>query len=286
METSIRQLKQSEFPPLLNEIPDPPKQLFVRGTLPPLHTKFLCIVGSRRHSPYGKDACETLIKELSGYNIAIISGLALGMDSIAHRAALGAGLTTIAIPGSGLSDSVLYPRTHRFLAHDILKEGGCLLSEFEPDFKATIYSFPQRNRIMAGMSHAVLIVEAGEKSGTLITSRLATEYNREVLTIPGSIFSKLSYGPHMLIRLGATPVTKGEDILEALGIEKNITPKQKLHNLSEHEKKVLQLLEHSMTRDKLLSELNLPISQANVLLSAMELKGLIVEKLGEFRTTR
>ena len=286
METSIRQLKQSEFPPLLNEIPDPPKQLFVRGTLPPLHTKFLCIVGSRRHSPYGKDACETLIKELSGYNIAIISGLALGMDSIAHRAALGAGLKTIAIPGSGLSDSVLYPRTHRFLAHDILKEGGGLLSEFESDFKATVYSFPQRNRIMAGMSHATLVVEAGEKSGTLITSRLASEYNREVLTIPGSIFSKLSYGPHMLIRLGATPVTKGEDILEALGIEKNTLPKQKLHNLSENEKKVLQLLEHPMVRDELLSKLNLPISEANVLLSAMELKGLIVEKLGEIRTTR
>lgn len=283
MEQKVRQLKRSEFPPLLSEISDPPEQLYLRGTLPSPETKLLAVVGSRRHSPYGKDACETLIKGLAGHNIAIVSGLALGMDAIAHRAALSAGLPTIAVPGSGLSDEVLYPRTNSILATDILEAGGALLSEFEPTFRATPYSFPQRNRIMAGMSHATLVIEAGEKSGTLITARLAMEYNRDVLTVPSSIFSKLSYGPHMLIRNGATPVTKSEDILEALGIEAAQREKKVFENLSANEKKVLEFLEHPLPRDELLAHLNIPITEANVLLSSMELKGIIVERLGELR---
>ena len=282
MENSVIQLNSSEFPPLLSEIPDSPSELYVRGTLPDPTTKLLAIVGSRRHSPYGKEVCETLIQGLRGHDIAIVSGLALGIDAVAHRAALETGLKTIAVPGSGLDDSVLYPRTNRLLARDILSTGGALLSEFEPMFKATPYSFPQRNRIMAGMSHATLVIEAGEKSGTLITARLAMEYNRDVLTVPSSIFSRLSYGPHMLIRNGATPITKSEDILEVFGIEKE-THKKAPQNLGENEKKVLQILLHPMRRDELLDAMNLPIRDANVLLSSMELKGLIIEKLGEVR---
>ncbi|MCW9054683.1 MAG: DNA-processing protein DprA [Candidatus Pacebacteria bacterium] len=283
MEHEVRQLKRIEFPPLLSEIPDPPKRLFVRGVLPSPETKLLAVVGSRRHSPYGKDACETLIRGLFGHDIAIVSGLALGMDAIAHKAALSAGLKTIAVPGSGLNDNVLYPRTNHILAREILKASGALLSEFEPTFHATPYSFPQRNRIMAGMSHATLVIEAGDRSGTLITARLAMEYNRDVLTVPGSVFSKLSYGPHMLIRNGATPVTTSDDILEALGLETTSDKKKQHENLSANEQKVLKLLEHPMPRDELLEQLGLPITEANVLLSSMELKGFIVERLGELR---
>jgi len=160
---------------------------------------------------------------------------------------------------------------------DLVKEGA-LISEFEPDFRATPYSFPQRNRIMAGISNAVLIVEAGEKSGTLITARLATDYNREVLTVPASIFNKNSYGPHMLIRLGATPITKSEDILEVF----NMKPEEKevvIENLSDDEKKVIALL--PLPRDEVIRTLNIPTRDANILLGAMELKGLVKESLGE-----
>lgn len=274
-------LKPEQFPKLLKEIPDPPKQLYIKGELPEGDTKFLCVVGSRRYSPYGKEVCEELISGLSGYDIVIVSGLALGIDSIAHRSALSAGLRTIAIPGSGLNENVLYPSSHRMLAKKIVESGGALISEFEPDAEATVYTFPQRNRIMAGMSHAILVIEAVEKSGTLITARLALDYNRDVLTVPGSIFSKSSFGPHSLIRLGSTPITTSADILEALNIEEG-DRKQVSHGpLSKSEQIVLKLLDSPLERDTLISKLNMKISEANVLISLMEIKGLLIERLGE-----
>lgn len=287
MDYPIRQLDRNEFPILLSEITDPPEKLYLRGILPADTTKLLCVVGSRKYSSYGKDVCEKLIAGLAGYDIAIVSGLALGIDSVAHRAALGKGLMTIAIPGSGLDDAVLYPSAHRGLANQILSQGGGLLSEFDPDFRATPYSFPERNRIMAGVSHATLIIEATKKSGTLITARLATEYNRDVFTVPGSIFALQSYGPHMLIRLGATPIRDSNDILEALDIE--TTEKQKsidLNQLTKSERQIMKLLEEPTARDELIHKLNIKTSDANILLSAMELKGLVEERLGEFRISK
>ena len=142
-------LTKEQFPELLREITDPPKKLFIKGELPSEEMKFLCVVGSRKYSPYGKEVCRTLIEGLKGYDVVIVSGLALGIDAIAHEAALEVGLTTIAVPGSGLGDKVLHPSTNRNLAKRILDAGGALVSEFEEDFKATYYSFPQRNRIMA-----------------------------------------------------------------------------------------------------------------------------------------
>ena len=222
----IRELKKKEFPAQLLEIPQPPEKLFIRGELPGPDTKLLCVVGSRRYTNYGKEACEKLIAGLRGYDVAIVSGLAIGIDGIAHQTAMNTGLRTIAVPGSGLGVEALHPQAHIGLAKKILDNGGCMLSEYESNFKATRWSFPQRNRIMAGLSCAVLIIEAETKSGTLITSRLATEYNKDVLTVPGNIFSKTSEGPHMLIRLGATPITKPEELLEALGFKnKNETPR-------------------------------------------------------------
>ncbi|HJL55739.1 MAG TPA: DNA-processing protein DprA, partial [Candidatus Paceibacterota bacterium] len=262
-------LTKEQFPQLLQEINDPPKKLHVKGKLPEDDMKFLCVVGSRKYSPYGKEACKTLIEGLRGYDVVIVSGLALGIDGIAHEAALDAGLTTIAVPGSGLGDDVLYPSTHKNLAKRILDAGGALISEFEENFRATSYSFPQRNRIMAGMSHATLIIEAEEKSGTLITSKFATEYNRDVLTVPASIFSDNSYGPHMLLRLGATPVTSSEDILEAFGLKADVgQQKLKLEDLSSDEKKVVEILKNPVSRDELVARLGLPIQKANVTLSA------------------
>jgi DNA processing protein len=283
----IRELKKKEFPTQLSEIPQSPVKLFIRGDLPGPNTKLLCVVGSRRYTNYGKEVCEKLIAGLRDYDIAIVSGLAIGIDGISHQAAINTGLKTIAVPGSGLDITSIHPQAHIGLMKKILESGGCILSEYEPDFKATQYSFPQRNRIMAGLSSAVLIIEAEIKSGTLITSRLATDYNKDVLTVPGSIFSKTSEGPHMLIRLGATPITKSSDLLEALGFKtKDSQPRNlelEYNECSPEEKAVIKILRIPTPRDEVLRALNMPVSQANAVLSVMELKDLIKETLGEIR---
>lgn len=282
----IIKLKPEEFPSQLLEIPQPPKTLYIRGSMPDLDLTYLAVVGSRNYTSYGKDICEKLIKGLQGYPIVIVSGLALGIDSIAHRTALNVGLKTIAFPGSGLDDKVIYPKTNIFLAKEIIENGGCLISEFEPNFISTLYSFPQRNRLMAGMSKAVLIIEAEEKSGTLITARLALDYNKDVLAVPGSAFSSNSNGTNWLIKQGATPITKSEDILEALGfkIEKpELSDEEKYADCSIEEIMVINLLREPRERDDLIREMKMDIAEANALLSIMELKELIKEELSEIR---
>ena len=283
MKDSLATLSPSQFPPLLSEIPDPPKKLYVRGALPSYEKLWIAVVGSRAATSYGRQAVRHLIEGLRGYPIVIVSGLAYGMDAEAHKAALEAGLPIVAVPGSGLDWSVLYPRANVNLAREIIKAGGAHLSEFEPNMKAADYTFPQRNRIMAGLCKAVLVIEAKERSGSLITARLATEYNRELLVVPGSIFSAESRGTHQFLKLGATPVTEPEDILRALGIETQ-TREMTLHiDLFENERRVLEIIVSPVSRDKLLETLKLPVSEANILLSTMEIKGLIVEELGVVR---
>ena len=280
-----RQLALSEFPELLHEIPDPPKTLSIKGAFPSAELKLLAVVGSREYTSYGKEAAGRLIAGLRGYPVGIVSGLAIGIDGIAHKAALDAELYTMAIPGSGLGDDVLYPRAHTTLAREILENGGALLSEFPEHEKAAQYTFPQRNRIMAGITHATLVIEAAAKSGTLITARLAADYNRDVLTVPGSIFSKNTEGPHMLIRNGAVPVTKSEDVLEALGIEaraaEDASTAAMRADLSEREQNVCRALSEPRARDELIVLLAIPAKDANILLATMELKGVIVERFGK-----
>jgi DNA processing protein len=282
----IVKLEKEKFPKSLLEIPQPPSQLYVLGELPPEDYTYLCIVGSRKFTSYGKEACEKIIEGLKGYPIVIVSGLALGIDSISHRKAVSVGLKTMVFPGSGLSPSAMYPKTNARLAEEIVRDGGCLISEFEPDFKATLWSFAKRNRLMAGISKAVLIIEAEEKSGTMITARLATEYNRDVLAVPGGIFSPNSKGTNKLIRLGAMPITCAEDVLLALGfnIEKDSVHQAKLfEDLSDEEKKVIEILREPIPKDELIKKLKLPIHEVNTLLSVLEIKGLIKEELGEIK---
>jgi len=282
----IRKLPKEKFPEALLEIPQPPEELWIIGDLPKDKLIYLCVVGSRKFTSYGRESCEKIIAGLRGYPIAIVSGFALGIDTIAHKKAMQTGLKTIVFPGSGLSDEAMYPKTNVRLMREVVESGGCLISEFEPDFKATQWSFPMRNRLMAGISKAVLIIEAEEKSGTLITARLATEYNRDVLVVPGSVFSSNSKGTNKLIRQGATPVTCAEDVLEALGFEK---PKDKekqatlFSDLSPEEKKVVLLLREAMPRDDLIRAMEMPTPNANAILSIMEIKELIKEEMGEIR---
>ena len=293
MSYKIAKLPVSDWPPLLTEINQQPKELYFVGAVPDWSRKLLCIVGARKNTTYGKEAVETLVEGLKDYPITIVSGLALGIDSIAHRAAMKNGLPTIAVPGSGLSPRALHPQSHLRLAEEIVRSGGTLMNEFDPNFKATHWSFPQRNRIMAGLSNATFVIEAEKKSGTLITARLAIEYNRDVLTLPGSIWNTTSQGPHMLLRMGATPIRDSADLLEALGIKDESTSAKatadetKYFDCSEKEMLIVKLLNEPLPRDEILrsaeKEFKMPISETQTLLSLLELKGLIKESLGEVR---
>ena len=285
----MHRIQKDNIPKALLELPEPPKKLYIIGTLPKEEQVYLTIVGSRKHTSYGRDACVRLIESLAGYPIVIVSGLAMGIDTIVHETALRVGLTTIAFPGSGLDPKVLYPRTNHRLAQKIVKQGGCLLSEFEPKTEAALWTFPKRNRLMAGISQATLIIEAEKESGTLITSRLATEYNRDVMALPGNIFSPTSSGTNMLLRLGATPITRSEDILEVLGfdIEDSVESHSKrleaLADCSDEEKKILAVLREALPRDELARILNKPVHEVNETLSILEIKGLLKEEYGEIR---
>jgi DNA processing protein len=282
----IQKLSKKEFPKALLEIPQPPENLWIIGELPKEKLIYLCVVGSRKNTSYGKEACEKIIAGLKNYPIAIVSGFAMGIDTIAHKKAMQTGLKTLVFPGSGLSSEAMYPKTNVRLMNEIVENGGCLISEFEPDFKATYWSFPMRNRLMAGISKAVLIIEAEERSGTLITARLATEYNRDLLVVPGSIFSANSKGVNKLIHQGATPVTCSEDVLEALGFElpkKEERQAKLFYDLSPEEKKIVALLREPMPRDDLIRAIKMPTPTANALLSIMEIKELIKEETGEIR---
>ncbi len=277
----------STFPRRLREINDPPKKLYIKGVLPPEEHKWLCVVGARKYTPYGKSACEHLIHGIAGLPVVIVSGLALGIDSIAHEAALAAGLKTVGVPGSGLDPDVLYPSTSRSLADKILQNGGALLSEFEPGFKATQWSFPQRNRIMAGLSDAILIIEAELKSGTLITARLAADYNRDVAAVPGPISSTTSEGPHMLIRKGAALIDSPEALRETLGFAENSDKpaKRDYSSCSDAELEILSILASPVSKQDLIEKLDMPVSHLYSLLTTLEIKGLIKEELGEIRKT-
>ncbi|MDQ3076227.1 MAG: DNA-processing protein DprA [bacterium] len=287
MKYEIRNLAKEYWPEGLNEIPQPPTRLWIVGDFPDSENLiYLSVVGSRKFTTYGKEVCEKLIAGLKGYPIVIVSGLAMGIDAIAHKKALEVGLRTVVFPGSGLSLKAMYPKTNVKLAEEIVRSGGCLISEFDPDFKATLWSFGKRNRLMAGISKAVLIIEAAEKSGTLITARLATEYNRDVLAVPGSIFSPNAKGTNQLLRLGATPITCVDDLLDALGFKKetDVDKQQKLFaDLSPEEKNVIKILHEPMPRNELIRTLKIGTQNANSLLSIMEIKGLIKEEMGEIR---
>lgn len=275
----IEELKN--IPYRLREIGDPPEKLYIQGEFPNEEMKFLTVVGSRRHSAYGKAVCQKLIEKLKGYPIVIVSGMALGIDAVAHESAIKAGLKTIAIPGSGLDPKVLYPKTNFSLSRKILESGGCLLSEFEPDYKATNWGFIQRNRIGAGLADAVLLIEAGEKSGTLTTARLAVDYNRDVLVIPGNITSPTSKGSNALLQDGAIPILKSADILEALGLKENEGRVETKINLPEEEKKVFEILIDPLSKEEISQKLNKPITEINILVTMLEIRGLVKQSEGK-----
>lgn len=268
--------------PQLAELPQPPKKLFVRGDIGAVaDKKLIAVVGSRKCTSYGKAACRSLIEGLRGYPVVIVSGLALGIDSVAHEAALDAGITTLSFPGSGLDWNVIYPAQHKGLAENILRAGGALVSEYKPDQRGALWTFPQRNRLMAGIADLTIVVEAEAKSGTLITARLATEYNKIVGALPGPVTSPSSYGTNWLLKLGAVPITESADILRELGLNADIrTTLGELDILNADEERVLAALSEPKSRDRIIAELGLLPADANVIFSTLEIKGAIRETLG------
>jgi len=289
----IEKMRPEYWPPGLQQIPDKPHTLYYRGVVPDLDQKFLCIIGPRKYTDYGAQVCQELIKGLKGFPITIVSGLAYGIDSIAHKHALDYGLKTVAFPGSGLDKSVIYPRAHFNLAMQILESGGTLISEFSNQTEAAPWTFPKRNRLMAGISDAVLVIEAGQKSGTMITSRLALDYNRNVLAVPGSIFNLTSVGTNNLIKDGAVPITNSQDILWALGfgeeeinlfteLEQNKNFASAAKNLSDTEKQILEVLSEPLNIDQIAKKIDMPINMIIQSLTELEMKDLIFEKEGLF----
>lgn len=286
MEPAI--LYPQDFPLQLREIPQPPERLWLRGSLPSAGHKLLAVVGSRALTPYGREACQFLVEGLAGYPVSIVSGLALGADAAAHRSALAAGLHTLAIPGSGLDDAVLYPRSNLTLAHDILFAGGGLVSEKEPAHQAQPWDFPSRNRLMAGIADAVLVIEAGPKSGSLITARLAGEYGRDLLCVPHRIGDPHADACHAFVRVGAALVSEPVHILEALGIAPRLpeggdAEVEARLGLSPDERLIHDLLADPMSRDELICASALPSGDALMLIGMLELKGVIKEEFGAWR---
>ncbi|MBU6321453.1 MAG: DNA-processing protein DprA [Patescibacteria group bacterium] len=284
-ELAREEWEAAEWGARLREIPQPPAKLWARGAMIPAGHKALVVVGSRAMTRYGEEACRLLVAGLAGYPISIVSGLALGMDTAAHKAALAAGLHTLALPGSGLGDDVIYPRSNRGFALEILDAGGGMLAEYAPEEKTRLHYFPARNRLMVGIADAVLIIEAGQKSGTLITARLAAEYNRDLLAVPHRIGDPHAFGPHLFIRLGATLVTEPLHILEALGIAPRDEggAREAPSDLEETERTVWDALAEPLPRDELLRAVGGNAGEALTALVALELRGLAKEEFGAWR---
>ena len=264
-----------QYPERLRTIYDPPPVLYVQGELDPPDRTSIAIVGTRGASNYGKSAAADLAKRLGEAGITVVSGLALGIDAAAHRGAMAGGGRTIAVMASGLDR--IYPSTHTQLAKQIV-ESGALVTEFPLGTKPDAMNFPRRNRVISGMTSGTLVVEAGEKSGALITAAFATDQGRDVYAVPGSIFSPMSKGTNSLIRDGATPVTCVDDILAELQpsrVPRQLTAKDILPP-DETERAILEVLGADPTHiDEIAQTVSLPMSTVSAALAMMELKGMV-----------
>ena len=277
---TIAVIKKSsrDYPKILKEISGASKQLYVRGELPGNHEMNFAIVGTRTASEYGKTLAFKIAKELAELGFNIVSGLALGVDTESHLGALAGGGKTVAVLGSAIDYNSIYPSVNISLVKNIVSNGGAVISEYAPGTKSEIWYFPERNRIISGLSRGVLVVEAPEKSGALITARLALEQNRDVFAIPGSIFSKNSIGTNILIKSGAKVVTSVDDILEELNltdlkINKNTKEEESLTN---EEKIILNIIEEEPIHiDKICHASKMSASQALSIVSILEIKGMI-----------
>lgn len=280
----ILKITDASYPQLLSQIYDPPFLLYWKGKLDLDQDLPLAVVGSRKYSAYGEQISNALIPELAGNGMTIVSGLALGVDALAHSLALKAEGRTIAVLGSGLDEQSIYPAQNKKLMERIMDSGGTILSEFPPGTKPAKYTFPQRNRIIAGLSLGVLIVEAATKSGALITAEFASEEGREVFAVPGNIYSPTSRGTNQLIQKGAHVVTAARDILEMFNIEtrSNKDNSETLSDLPPQEKKIASLLSYQpLPLEEIIKKSELDTQTVNSTLTILEIKGIIKDAGGK-----
>ncbi len=266
-----------EYPELLKQVYDPPFCLFVRGELSN-DTYNLAVVGTRKYTQYGKQMTQELVAPLAEQGITIVSGLALGIDSIAHETTLSSGGKTIAVLGSGINDRHIYPAAHRDLAKRIVASGGAVISEYPPGALPNKYTFPLRNRIIAGMSLGTLVIEAKKKSGALITSTYALDHDREIFTIPHNLTSETGEGPNNLIKSGAKIVMTYEDIIDALNLQdiaQYVTNKDILPDSPQEAKLLEHLTREPVHVDDLIKQSLMSSPEVNATLTMMEMKGKV-----------
>ncbi len=268
------------FPELLGAIHDPPPGLFLRGAAGAdvLSRPAVAVVGARSCSSYGSQVARTLGRELAAAGVVVVSGMARGVDGEAHRGALEAGGTTVAVLGCGIDRD--YPAAHASLAAAI-RETGLVVSEYAPGVEPAPWRFPARNRIIAGLTHATVVVEARERSGALITADLALEEGREVFAVPGEITSRLSAGSNQLLRLGAAPATSAADVLESFGLEPAVAPLPELGPAGEGV--LARLRDSPATADELAHVSGVAAAELAVVLTELELAGVVAEAEGLYR---
>lgn len=284
---NIITINDPRYPKLLKQIgKDTPKQLYYRGNWDEkIFENCLAVVGSRRMTSYGKQITNKLISEIAGAGITIVSGFMYGIDAAAHKTALDIGGRTIAVMPCGIER--IHPEYQTKLYRDILENDGLIISEFEGDFLPAFWTYPKRNRIIAGLSKATMVVEAGLKSGSLITANLAKKYKRKVFAVPGPLTSVLSQGISQLIRDGAEVVTSADDVSEYYNIRypiPDIPPNgSQFSKLSELEQKIIQKLQQEpMEIDVLSRSLKISSAEIGTTMSLMQLKGLIFIENGKY----
>ncbi len=274
------------YSPLLKQIYAPPLILYYRGDISILLTKrIIGVVGTRKASSYGKKVCRELITELAQNNIAITSGMAMGIDTIAHESCIQTGGKTIAVLGGGIDEASIHPRCNMRLAHNII-EKGLMISEFPPFTEASKFNFPRRNRIISGVSRGVMVAEAPEKSGALITANFALEQNRDVFAIPGDISRESSMGCNNLIKQGAILASSYKDVCINYGWNMKCQNSTFIEqNLDKEEKLVLNILEESeMYFDEIQIRSKLDTKKLSSKLTGMEIKGLVKKEAnGKFQ---
>lgn len=279
MESEIKtiNIENKNYPKLLKLIPDAPKILYFKGNLDVEEKPAFAVVGTRRYSDYGKQATLEIVGDLVNAGLVIVSGMAKGIDTFAHKACLERKGRTVAVLGSGIDEKSIYPKENLKLARKIIEAGGTVISEFSPGTTAFPHNFPKRNRIISGLSLGVLVVEAKKRSGALITANYAFSQKRKVFSVPGNIRSLNSQGPHNLIKKGAKLIENVNDILKELNLpEKELNFFGKIRGETLEEKLILEALKNEpLYIDKIIKKTKIDITKVNSTLAVMEIKGQV-----------
>ena len=275
----VLQPSDESFPASLREIPEAPTLLFGLGNLDLLRSPCVAIVGSRDHSRYGADVTSQLAGSLAAAGLTVVSGMARGLDAVAHGAALDAGGSSIGVLGNGLG--VVYPAANRDLYRRMCADG-CLVTEHSPGERPNAGSFPRRNRMISGLSRATVVVEAGDGSGALITADCALTQGREVMAVPGRITSKVSKGTNRLVQMGAKPVLELRDVLEEYGMIASAPELSLPADLTDAERRVLDALAEGAEQiDQVTARLQCVPAEALAVLTSLEIRGLVVQQPGK-----